>query len=257
MKATETLGWLLVALAVVLVVASGWPTPSMVLWASVAMGVLGVYILYSAPKTRMLSSKELVMVSFSAALSTVLGLLPPFFQVPWMMKIDLVAVPWVMCWFSLGTFPAMISALISVPIVGFLEPFGAGGWIGGISKFLASIWTFLIPAAMVRIGMKKETLTNDNKAGLFATIAVVVARSAFMTVFNYYLAIPWYYGIRIDDFIALLDKGLGLLKLVIPVSGLTLFVCEMSFWNSIQAVVEFWTALLLYRALRGRFGRTA
>ncbi|HYA22080.1 MAG TPA: ECF transporter S component [Thermoproteota archaeon] len=256
MRSTEGLGWLLVVAAVILAAVSGWPPPSTTLWASSAMAVLGIYILYSAPKTRMLSSRELVTVSFSAAVSTVLGFLPPFFQVPWMMKIDLVAVPWAICWFSLGTFPAMLSALISVPIVGFLEPFGAGGWIGGISKFLASIWTFLIPAAIVRIGMQKEKLTNDNRAALFATGAVVVARSAFMTVFNYYLAIPWYYGIRIDDFIALLDRGLGLLRLVIPVSGLTLFVCEMSFWNSIQAVVEFWVALLLYRALRGRFGRT-
>jgi riboflavin transporter FmnP len=114
----------------------------------------------------------------------------------------------------------------------------------------------LIPATLVRIGIQKERLTSDNKVALLATGAIVVARSAFMTAFNYYLAIPWYYGVRIDDFIALLDRGLGLLKLVVPVSGLTLFVCEMSFWNSVQAVIEFWVALLLYRALRGRFGQT-
>jgi len=220
------------------------------------MAAVGVYILLTSPKARMLTSKELVTVSFGAALSSLLGFLPPFFQVPWMMKIDLVAVPWAICWFSLGTFPAMLSALISVPIVGFLEPFGAGGWIGGISKFLASIWTFLIPAAFVRIGIKKERMASDNKAALLATGAIVIARSAFMTAFNYYLAIPWYYGIRIDDFMALLDRGLGLLKLAIPVSGLTLFVCEMSFWNSVQAVIEFWAALLLYRTLKGRFGTT-
>jgi riboflavin transporter FmnP len=255
-RATEGLGWLLVLLAVVLLAASGWPPPSMALWASIAMGVLGVYILYSTPRARMLSSKELAMVSFGAALSAVLGFLPPFFQVPWMMKIDLVAVPWAVCWLSLGTFPAMLSALISVPIVGFLEPFGAGGWIGGISKFLASIWTFLIPATLVRIGIQKEKLTSDNGVALLTTGAIVIVRSAFMTAFNYYLAIPWYYGIRIDDFITLLDRGLGLLKLAIPMSGLTLFVCEMSFWNAVQAVIEFWVALLLYRALKGKFRQT-
>jgi len=220
------------------------------------MAAVGVYILLTSPKARMLTSKELVTVSFGAALSALLGFLPPFFQVPWMMKIDLVAVPWAICWFSLGTFPAMLSALISVPIVGFLEPFGAGGWIGGISKFLASIWTFLVPATLVRIGIKEERMTSDNRVALLATGAIVIARSAFMTAFNYYLAIPWYYGIRIDDFMGLLDRGLGLLKLAIPVSGLTLFVCEMSFWNSVQAVIEFWAALLLYRTLKGRFGTT-
>jgi len=213
------------------------------------MGAVGVYLLFAPPRARMLTPKEVVMVSFCAGLSAVLGFLPPFFQVPWMMKIDLVAVPWVVCWLSLGTFPAMLSALISVPIVGFLEPFGAGGWVGGISKFLASIWTFLIPAALVREGMDRQRFTSDNKVALLATGAIVVARAAFMTAFNYYLAVPWYYGIRIDDFIALLDRGLGLLKLAIPVSGLMLFVCEMSFWNSVQAVIEFWGALLLYRAL--------
>ena len=239
-------------LGATLLLVSGWPPSSAVLWASVSMVAVGVYLLLAPPRARMLTPKELVVVSFCAALSAVLGFLPPFFQVPWMMKIDLVAVPWVVCWLSLGAFPAMLSALISVPIVGFLEPFGAGGWVGGISKFLASIWTFLIPAALVRAGMKRERFTSDNKVALLITGAIVVVRAAFMTAFNYYLAIPWYYGIRIDDFIALLDRGLGLLKLAIPVSGLMLFVCEMSFWNSLQAVIEFWAALLLYRTLSGR-----
>lgn len=251
-RLAECLGGLLVLLGVALLLVSGWPPSSSVLWASISMAAVGVYLLLVPLRARTLTPRELVVVSFCAALSAVLGFLPPFFQVPWMMKIDLVAVPWVVCWLSLGTFPAMLSALISVPMVGFLEPFGAGGWVGGISKFLASIWTFLIPAALVRAGMNKERLTSGKSVSLLATGAIVVARSAFMTAFNYYLAIPWYYGIKIEDFIALLDRGLGLLRLVVPISGLMLFVCEMSFWNSVQAVIEFWGALLLYRTLRGR-----
>ena len=254
MRATEGLGWTLVLASAVLIVVSGWPPASTALWVSIATAVAGIYLLLAPPRARMLTPRELVSASFAAALSAVLGFFPPFFQVPWMMKIDLVAVPWVVCWLSLGTFPALLSALISVPIVGFLEPFGAGGWVGGISKFLASIWTFLIPSALIKLGMDRRKVAGDNRAALLATAAIMVTRSAFMTAFNYYVAIPWYYGIRMDDFIALLDSGMGLLKLALPVSGLTLFVLEMSFWNSLQAAVEFWAALLLYRALRGRLG---
>jgi len=252
MRKAKTLGALLIASALVVLVLSGWPPSSVVLWGSVAVAVIGVYLLSSAPVVRPLSANEIAIASFCTGLSAVIGFFPPFFQVPWMMKIDLVALPWVLCWMTIGTFPALMSALLSVPVVGFLEPFGAGGWVGGISKFLASVWTFLIPAMVVRLGVDKDEVLSNSKVWLLSVALIAVSRSAFMTAFNYYVAIPWYYGIRIDAFIEWLDGGLGLLKLAIPVSGLTLFILEMSVWNSIQAVVEFWAAVLLYRALRGR-----
>jgi len=245
----------LLAMAVAMAFAWGWPSPSTVLWAAILSAAVGAYLLLPRARTRSLSTGELVMTSFSAGLSAIVGFFPPLFQVPWMMKVDLVAVPWVVCWTWIGAFPATLSALLSVPIVGFLEPFAAGGWVGGISKFLASVWTILVPAAVVRLGVDKEKLMNDNRKAALVSLAIALCRSVFMTAFNYYVAIPWYYGIDIENFIALLDKGLGLLKLVAPISGMSLFVLEMSFWNSIQAVIEFWASVLLYRALKGRLGK--
>jgi len=68
-----------------------------------------------------------------AALSVIMQILPPLFVTPWFMRIDFVAIPWVLCWIFFGFKASILSLLISVPIVGFLGPF-AGGWVGAIKR---------------------------------------------------------------------------------------------------------------------------
>ena len=165
------------------------------------------------------------------------------------MKIDLVALPWIICWISTGASGAILSALISVPIVGFLEPFVAGGWVGGLSKFLASVWSFLIPSLMVALGTKKEDLVNKKSLAVATSLAIAATRAIVMSLFNYYLAIPWYYGIKPEEFLDMLEKGMGGLGLLFGFKGITLYLVEISFWNALQAIIEFWVAIYLYRVL--------
>ena len=80
-----------------------------------------------------------------APLTILLQSLPPFFLTPWYLRIDLVAIPWMICWILFGLKPGLLSLIISAPLVGFVGPF-AGGAIGAVMKPLASVWMFLIPA---------------------------------------------------------------------------------------------------------------
>jgi len=157
-----------------------------------------------------------------AALSVVMQILPPLFITPWFMRIDLVALPWVLCWIFFGFKASILSLLISVPIVGFLGPF-AGGWVGAIMKSVASIWMFVVPAFFAwKTGGKKRFLTSK---WLYVAVGIlaIALRVVVTLLFNFYFAI-----------------------------GFGAFVAEIAFWNTIQGTIDVYVSWIISIAVLRR-----
>ncbi len=180
-----------------------------------------------------------------AALSVIFQALPPIFLTPWFMRIDLVAVPWVICWVLFGYRAALISMIVSVPIVGALGPF-AGGFVGAVMKSLASVWMFTIPAVFTYKSNVNRLLKNK-KILLAATVAAIVIRDAATAIVNLYFAIPVFFGMtpnQVIDFFtnprfqSFLGKQLGLI-------GFTAYFAEVFFWNTVQGVIDIYLGLTL------------
>ena len=174
-----------------------------------------------------------------APLAVILQILPPIFVTPWSMRIDLVAIPWMICWIIFGLKPALLSLLISAPLVGFLGPF-AGGWIGATMKSVATIWMFLIPALIAwKTGGTKNLLENKRLFVLAGALALIV-RAVVTVIFNFYFAIPFFLNWSPETIISIFSSAntLGFI-------GLGAYIAEVAFWNTIQGIIDLTASLIL------------
>ncbi len=189
-----------------------------------------------------------------APFSVILQALPPIFVTPWFMRIDLVAVPWVLCWILFGFKSALLSLLISVPIVGALGPF-AGGWVGAIMKSVASVWMFTIPALFTWRESTISNFLNNRKLYLFASLLAIIIRDVVTVVFNFYFALPVFFNMTPEQiieffsnplFLSFFGHSLGLI-------GLGAFIGEVAFWNTLQGAIDMYAALLIGLVVLRRF----
>ena len=181
-----------------------------------------------------------------APLAVILQIFVPLFVTPWGMQIDLVAIPWMICWIIFGLKPALLSLLISAPLVGFLGPF-AGGWVGATMKSVATIWMFLIPAIFAwKAGGTKKLLENKRLFVLAAVLALTV-RAVVTVVFNFYFAIPLFYGMTSDAIIGMFSAAdtLSFIGQSLGVIGLGAYIAEVAFWNTIQGIIDLTASLIL------------
>ncbi len=182
-----------------------------------------------------------------APLAVILQIIIPLFITPWDMRIDFVAIPWILCWIIFGLKPALLSLLISAPLVGFLGPF-AGGWVGATMKSVASVWMFLIPAVFAwRIGGTKRLLENKGFFAVAGVLAIVV-RVIVTLVFNFYFAIPFFFSMTPDDIIGFFS-GVTTLGFV----GLGAYITEVAFWNTIQGIIDLSASLIIGLIILRRF----
>jgi len=190
---------------------------------------------------------KLAGATLLAPLAVILQILPPLFVTPWTMRIDLVAIPWILCWIIFGLKPALLSLLISAPLVGFLGPF-AGGWVGATMKCVASIWMFLIPAILAwKTGGTKHLLENK---GLFVLVAAltILVRVVVTLLFNFYFAIPFFFNMSPDAIIGFFSSvtTLGFI-------GLGAYIAEVAFWNIIQGIIDLTASLIIGLIILRRF----
>lgn len=174
-----------------------------------------------------------------APLAVILQIFVPLFVTPWGMQIDFVAIPWMICWIIFGLKPALLSLLISAPLVGFLGPF-AGGWVGATMKSVATIWMFLIPAIFAwKIGGTKKLLDNK-KLFVLAGILALSVRAIVTVVFNFYFAIPFFFSMTPEDIIGFFSSitTLGFV-------GLGAYITEVAFWNILQGVIDLIASLII------------
>jgi len=182
---------------------------------------------------------KLAGATLLAPLAVILQSLPPLFVTPWGMRIDLVAVPWILCWMIFGLKPALLSLLISAPLVGFLGPF-AGGWVGATMKSVASIWMFLIPSLIAwKAGGTKQLLENKRLFVLAGALALIV-RAVVTVIFNFYFAIPFFLNWSPETIISIFSSAntLGFI-------GLGAYITEVAFWNTVQGIIDLTASLII------------
>jgi len=189
-----------------------------------------------------------------APLSVILQILSPLFLTPWFMRIDFVAVPWILCWILFGLESALLSLLISVPLVGFLGPF-AGGWVGATMKSVASVWMFVIPAIFAwKTGGTKRLLENRRLFVLTGVLAIIV-RCLVTVLFNFYFAIPFFFGMATGDIIQMFSEHafLSFIGHSLGLIGLGAYIIEVAFWNTIQGIIDISASLLIGLIILRRF----
>jgi len=189
---------------------------------------------------------KLAGATLLAPLAVILQILPPLFVTPWGIRIDLVAIPWILCWIIFGFKPALLSLLISAPLVGFLGPF-AGGWVGATMKSVATIWMFLIPAIFAwKTGGTKQFLENRRLFVLVGVLAIIV-RAIVTVIFNFYFAIPFFFGMTTDAIIGMFSAAetLSFFGNSLGLIGLGAYIAEVAFWNTIQGIIDLTASLIL------------
>ena len=189
---------------------------------------------------------KLAGATLLAPLAVILQIFVPLFATPWGMQIDIVAVPWMICWMIFGFKPALLSLLISAPLVGFLGPF-AGGWVGATMKSVATIWMFLIPAIFAwKAGGTKKLLENKRLFVVAAVLALAV-RAVVTVVFNFYFAIPFFFGMTPETIIGMFSatETLSFIGQSLGVIGLGAYIAEVAFWNIIQGIIDLTASLIL------------
>jgi len=181
-----------------------------------------------------------------APLAVILQSLPPIYVTPWMLRIDLVAIPWMICWIIFGLKPALLSLLISAPLVGFVGPF-AGGAIGAIMKPLATVWMFLIPAVFAwKIGGTKRLLENKRLFVLAGVLALSI-RAIVTVLVNFYFALPFFFHMTPDAIIGMFSSAgtLSFFGNSLGLIGLGAYIGEVAFWNTIQGIIDLTASLIL------------
>jgi riboflavin transporter FmnP len=192
------------------------------------------------------STIKIAGATLLAPLAVILQIFVPLFLTPWGMQIDLVAIPWMICWIIFGLKPALLSLLISAPLVGFLGPF-AGGWVGATMKSVATIWMFLIPALFaLKTGGTKQLLENK-KLFVFSAVLALTVRAIVTVVFNFYFAIPFFFGMTTDSIIEMFSStgSLSFIGNSIGVIGLGAYIVEVGFWNVIQGIIDITASFIL------------
>jgi riboflavin transporter FmnP len=181
-----------------------------------------------------------------APLAIIMQSLPPIALTPWMLRIDLVALPWMICWILFGIKPTLLCMLISSPLIGFVGP-AAGGPVGAIMKPLATVWMFLIPGIFaLKIGGTKKLLENK-RMFIFAGVLALAIRAVVTVLANFYFALPVFYNMTPDviidmfsstDTISFFGNSLGLI-------GLGAYIGEVAFWNIIQGIIDLAATLIV------------
>ncbi len=170
-----------------------------------------------------------------ALLAVIIQILPPLFSSSWDMRIDLVAITWILCWLIFGLKPALLCILISAPIIGFV---GTGGWVGATMKSVASIWMFVIPGIIAwKTGGVKQLMENKRLL-VVASILAIIVRIGVTLVFNFYFALPFFFEWTPNDILVYFSDAT-----IFGFDGLGAYVTEVAFWNTIQAIIDLMVSL--------------
>ncbi|MDD5162745.1 MAG: hypothetical protein PHD95_00895 [Candidatus ainarchaeum sp.] len=158
-----------------------------------------------------------------AAISVILQIWKISYSYGGVIDIDVVGVPWLAGTFILGLSGGLLTSLVSAIGIAIFAPTGI---VGAIMKFAATIVMVLI------VGIIGKKFGFGKKAMVAAFVLCLAARPAIMVLFNYYWAIPVFFGIPTE---------IALQKF--PVE---LFIVP----NIILAAMDFWIAYFLVFSTR-------
>lgn len=157
------------------------------------------------------------------ALSLIMQVLPaPVDPVAGVIRIDAVGLPWVLAYLLFGIEASLlVSAAASLGI--FFISWG-GGWVGTITKFIATFPQILVLYGTVRmLRIKKIKKLKDLKLFGMVLWVAVLFRSVFMILWNYYFAGPVFFGMSPEATAAFLPwwllLGMNVLVALIEIGG--------------------------------------
>ena len=169
-----------------------------------------------------MDTKKIIYASMFAALSIVFQL-SPFWPTTWGMRIDFVAVPWIIVLFLFGLDVALVTAVITSLLIAFITP---SSWLGASAKLLATLPILLIVGLYLIKGRTLKHNKFQQFLWFFLAISIVV-RAVLMVFFNYYFALPIWLHKSIDEVMVAIPWWM----IVVP--------------NIIQSIIEFGIAWLV------------
>ncbi len=203
------------------------------------------------------SHKSILKITGAAALAPIAALLqvsPPIFLTPWFMRLDFVAVPWIICWMLFGFKASLLCIFISAPLIGFLGPF-AGGWVGAIMKISASIWMIAIPALFTLKTENSLNLLKNKRLFILASLIAILTRDLTTVFLNLYFAIPVFFGMNPTQVLEFFTnpRFQSFISHFLGLTWFSAYFVEVVFWNSIQGLIDLYTSLIIGLIVLKRF----
>ncbi|MBN1940820.1 MAG: ECF transporter S component [Candidatus Diapherotrites archaeon] len=152
--------------------------------------------------------------------------------------IDLVGVPWIIATFLFGTLGGLLASAVAALGIALYAPTGP---VGAVMKFLATVVVVLV------IGLIGKKFGFGLKPMLAAFALSLIVRPVLMTFFNYYWAIPVFFGVNPDIAFSSVPVP-EFLAWAFPAAGANIAQALLVFIaipNIILTVTDFWIAYAL------------
>ncbi len=174
-------------------------------------------------------SVEVAAAAIFAAMASALTIFPIKIPSAWGMNLDLIGIPWLLCWMIFGVRPALLSVAISGVVVSFV---GRGLWVGALAKIAATLWLIVVPEALRKLAKleRKAFLFKKGMAGLSFALGTAV-RCVVMFFLNLYVFCPLYLGMSPQQILEAFGNFLGF-------QGWLGFFVLISVWNIMQSVLD-------------------
>jgi riboflavin transporter FmnP len=114
-------------------------------------------------------------------------------------------------------------------------------------KSVASIWMFVVPAFFAwKTGGIKRFLGSKWLYVVVGILAIVI-RVVVTVLFNFYFAIPVFFGMSTGDIIGMFSssEGLSFFGNSLGLIGFGAFVAEVAFWNTIQGAIDVYVSWVI------------
>jgi len=203
------------------------------------------------------SRKSMLKLTGAAALAPISVLFqvsPPIFLTPWFMRLDFVAVPWIICWMLFGFKASLLCMFISAPLIGFLGPF-AGGWVGALMKISASIWMVAIPALFTLKTKNSINLLKNKRLFILASLTAILIRDLATVFLNLYFAIPVFFGMSSKQVLEFFTnpRFQSFISHFLGLTWFTAYFVEVTFWNTLQSLIDLYISLIIGLIVLKRF----
>jgi riboflavin transporter FmnP len=203
------------------------------------------------------SPRLILKLTGAAALAPVAVLFqvsPPIFLTPWFMRLDFVAVPWIICWMLFGFKASLLCIAVTAPLIGFLGPF-AGGWVGALMKTSSSIWMVAIPSLFALKTKGAANLMKNKRLFILASLTAILTRDLATVLLNLYFAIPVFFGMNSTQVLQFFTnpRFQSFISRLLGLTWFTAYFVEVAFWNTVQSLIDLYTALIIGLIVLKRF----
>jgi len=82
---------------------------------------------------------------------------------------------------------------------------------------------------------------------VLAGVLAIIVRAIVTVIFNFYFAIPFFFGMTTDAIIGMFSAAetLSFVGNSLGLIGLGAYIAEVAFWNTIQGIIDLTASLIL------------